>query len=785
MVAAMIDQRIPRVWLALGLMVACSGRSDAPAAGGSGSAQHATAAPATPAGRLEPGLAFGGSSTWSPEGFYVSFPVLRRDGEHRDPSYLVVVPRTGESFVVEHASRMLFARDRQNLAAVIDGKVVVYDVTTGKPVGTPSPLAGDIQLTPEGRLAWAEPTKDGYRVHLRNMSYGKDEIKFGLPLPAPTDRAHGAPEVTLGFDGNLHAVAATPNALRVWFRDHVNPDVTIDGPITAPEVTLEGIAYARVIDDAHQIFTFIPLPDLSVQSPVPITLQRDPVCGAGEMTGSGEIERCSPHSYLVRGSRAFCVWDTATGKLQSQIAPTRPEVHCANDVAWLGDLPPCGPYTFFSSVTGKPIAKPAELVTDPPSGPPGAHVLDLPSGRTTAYDSPRKDRIAGVDRDRATVWSADQKIVWQAPAPSEAAAIGFSRSELVVSDVRGLITRIDLASRKLRTAQLADCALRGGDPIVVAPDGKVAAPCVRNGERALVLEGAAAPVYPGKGAGWKLASATGAASSAIAWFAVDGVHAWTFPAATQRWTYDRPQGLALAISADGARFAVADAVGAGASGSGAGSSTAGSAAAGSAAAGSAFAVSIHDADNHELAVIPLPSAPTALALSPDGARVAVKLGGAAPTGTAPADGAFTIYDATSGAVVDQLPPDAVALAWDPSGKRVAYARAAGLVIRDIVAHRDLETRPLPLAPDGPAHAIAWSPDGTRLALLADQRVTLWEPGKPASTFLLSGAGAAELRPDATAVLLGDAAIARGLLTCKIGPRNYPITRCASQLVSSP
>ncbi|MEO7733249.1 MAG: hypothetical protein ABIY55_19960 [Kofleriaceae bacterium] len=769
----MIDERIQRTWLALSVVAAaCSGHTDAPPSSGSGRAQHGPPVPAAPAARLAPGLPLA-AGTWSPEGFYVYFPVQPRNGEHwaNDPAYLVVVVRTGESFVVEHVSQIMFARDREHLVVVVAGKVVVYNVATGTTEGKPVALAGEARLTTEGKLAWAEPAGDSYRIHLRTMSTRTDQTFVGLPIAAAQpDRANGALQVWLGFDGDGHIVAATPNALRVWFLDHARPDVTIDGPITTPAITFEGVAYARIVDD-HEVFTYLPLADLTVQHPKPLTLQRDASCGAGDMKRGGEIERCSAHRYLVRGTRAFCVWDTATGRLQSKLEPLRADVHCADDVAWVGDLPPGGPYTFFSALTGKPITKPPALVTNPPEGPPGAHILDLPSGRITAYDSPHKDRIAGVDGDRAMVWSADQKIVWQAPAPSDAVAIALSSSELVVGDARGQISRVALATRRMRTTVLPDCALRGDDPILVAPDGRVAASCVRHGERALVLEGAAAPIYPGHGLGWNLASATSPTSAAIAWYALDGVHAWTFPAGTQRFTFDRPQGLALAISADGTRFATADDV-APAAGSDAGHS---------------FAISIRDADNHERAVLAVPSAPTALALSPDGARLAVKLGGTPPIAAAKPDGAFTIYDAASGAVVDQLPPGIGVIAWDASGKRLAYARSEppGLVIRDVVARRDLETRPLPLVPDGPIRALAWSPDGTRLALLADQRVTLWEPGGAASTFLFGGAGAAELRPDATAVLLGDPAAARALLTCKIGPRNYPIARCASQLVAPP
>jgi WD40-like Beta Propeller Repeat len=757
----MTDERLrrsARLILCL-LAVGCSGRADPPPARGSGSRPGSAAAPAAPTARVEPGLPVA-AGTWGPFGFYVAYPVVPRNAETwaRQPAYLVVEAKTGESFVVDHARQIAFAPNRQHLVANIDGNVVVYDLATGTTEGTPVPITGDFSFTFEGRLAWAEPAGASYRIHLRNLGTRKDRVLIGLPIVAARpDRNHGAPEVWIGFDRNDHIVGVTPNALRVWLLERPNADVVIDGPIEAPTVTAEGVTYARVDDADHQTLMHIPLADRSVQHPPPVVFQRDPSCGAGDMQRHSASERCSADRYLVRGPHAFCVWDTATGRLQTSFGPLREDFHCTDDVAWVRDAPAGSPYTFFSALTGKPIARPPGLVTDPPQGPPGAHPLDLPSGRTTGYDSPRKDRINGVVGDRASLWSPDQHLLWQAPAPSDAVAIAFSRSELVASDALGRIWRLELATRRLRATQLPACELRGDDPILVAPDGRIAAPCVRDHQRTLVLEGAAAPIFAGRGDGANLTSATSPTSAAIAWDALDGVHAWSFPDGTERWTYAQPRAHALAISADGARFAVAGEPAPDA-------------------AGNTFAISIRDAANHELAAVHVPTSPAALALSPDGARLAVKLAGA-----------LTIYDATSGAVIDQLPVGPGAFAWDPSGKRLAYARTEppGLGIRDVVARRDAETRPLPMPPDGPIHAIAWSPDGTRLALLADQRVTLWEPGGASSTLLFAGAGAVELRPDGSAVLLGDPAAARALIGCKLGVRSYPIARCANRLVSPP
>ncbi|MGW0754433.1 toll/interleukin-1 receptor domain-containing protein [Streptomyces sp. NPDC002587] len=113
----------------------------------------------------------------------------------------------------------------------------------------------------------------------------------------------------------------------------------------------------------------------------------------------------------------------------------------------------------------------------------------------------------------------------------------------------------------------------------------------------------------------------------------------------------------------------------------------------------------------------------ALAWSPEGRHIA---GGGN-------DAAVWIWDAVTGDPVpgspirEQDPRDhAGAIAWDPSGRRLLLATGIGLRVWSATTTADTSR---PWWGSGGAVAVAWSPDGTKVADGTDQgQVRVWDPG---------------------------------------------------------
>ena len=109
------------------------------------------------------------------------------------------------------------------------------------------------------------------------------------------------------------------------------------------------------------------------------------------------------------------------------------------------------------------------------------------------------------------------------------------------------------------------------------------------------------------------------------------------------------------------------------------------------------------------------SRPTKLALSADGRRIAV----------AWTDGAgITVHDAASGALLDRFDDSLFALS--PDGRWLARQEASDIVLRPIASGG---TR-IVLGRHGGASALAFSPDGARLAVaFRDHTTVLWDVAK--------------------------------------------------------
>lgn len=689
---------------------------------------------------------------WSADGTYVVFRVEPRDYEHweRDEIYLVVNAHTHALFELDHVSWHDFAPDRAHLVTIQSGQLAIYDLATGALVGDRAATAYAPVFAPDGRIAWSEQTAAGYRIHVRAIG-GAESVLTGLPAAGDPREAVG-----IGFLGG-DVIAWDDAGLRVW--EHDAPIVSIDATIYRDViVSADGVTYEQVVDDnAGAELRHI---DLAAGERAPAALAADKVCGAGAIDRFEYLARCGDHRYLVRAPKAYCIWDVAHHRLQARIRSSHEEYHCTNDLVWLGDLPPGGPYDYYSALTGKAVGKPDDAPSymddEGPRAEPAGEMVDndLAAKLGAAghpLRSPAKDVIAGVLHDRAALWTADGTLVWQSPVPSEVGAVALSATDLIAVGRAGEVWHVDLATRALRSSQLPDCDMTEDEPIVAMPDGTAAVPChTKANGRALRVEWSVPPIAEASDYGWYLTTATGSGGTVMGWLTYNGILARSLPSGGPSVSFN-PAHYGLAITADSSRFATAEPV----KGVGAKDYL------------TTYRVTIRDAKTQPISTAMLDDEPGILAFSTDGARLAV---------VAKQKPHVVVLDAATGAVVDDFtaesggPPGTTRLshlAWSPTvAARLAYYRTgpSRIVIRDVAAKRDIETRPLARPAGGLVRAVTWSPDGTRLALLADQLVTLWDGALPPVTFAFAGKAGVELRADGTARLLGDAAAASSMLT---------------------
>jgi len=303
------------------------------------------------------------------------------------------------------------------------------------------------------------------------------------------------------------------------------------------------------------------------------------------------------------------------------------------------------------------------------------------------------------------------------------------------------VWHVDLATREMTAGRIPDCDPQN-DALAVTPDGRAVLACGRKHAHVVLREGEPAPMLGGEA--WPYAGVRTHATM-IGWAYGGRAQIWRL-ADGKQWNHDI-SGDRLDFTPNAERFVVD--------------------------VGFAWpreadhAITLYDASNRKIASMKPDCEVVSLALAPDGKRIAVGC---------KRDSHVKIFDDT-GRIVDDLVTISPVVGWDPSGARFAYLRYTGLAIRE--GGLDIEVRGLRWPIDSPVHKITWS--GSRIALLADQRVTMWD-GDHASTFAFTGAGGVEVRADGSAVLLGDVMTARSMLACELGTKRYAIDRCEHKLV---
>ncbi|MBV8761735.1 MAG: WD40 repeat domain-containing protein [Deltaproteobacteria bacterium] len=730
----------------LALLAACRMHGDAGDGSGSG-----VPAPAAARVKAELGMPIG-AIVWSDDGRFVVFTGAPRDYESWPNAQveLVVDVQTHHVLVLDRVSWFDFAPDHAHLVVIEGDQLAVYDPVTGALVGPRVGIIGAPVFAPDGRIAWAEQAGDQLPVHVRAIG-GEEHVLGGLHTGETGKQA-----VRIQFTGDF-LVADTAWGIRAWQHDAPAPVVSIDAPIYGDVIVGDdGITYQEVLDEQDR--AALRHVELSKGERTPVgMIEDDKVCGAGAIDRFEYIARCGNHRYLVRAPKAYCVWDVASRRVQARIRSAHEEYHCGDDLVWLGDSPPGGPYEWFSARTGKSVREPKDPPTDEHYETQSAGVRPTDEQRAKVPDaqaaqvSPKGDVVAGLTATgRGALWSlATGQLLWESPVPSEIGAIALSSTDLVAVGRAGELWHVDLATRALRTSQLPDCDMSDDAPMTALPDGRAAVPChTKANGRALRLEGSAAPVAEADDYGWYIATATGSASTTVGWLTGNGILARTLPAGTSPFSF-APAHYGLAFTADGTRLATAEPV------------------KGKYDYETFYKLTIRDAKNQPVATAMIEyDEPGQLVFSPDGARLAIAMTSGAHV---------LVLDAATGATVDDIKAESGAdrgwtriahVAWNPAAPtQLAYYKRipSRVVIHDVVAKRDVAVRPLVRPAGGMIRNLVWSPDGKRLAMLADQLVTLWDGAAPPTTFALAGTGGIEVRADGTPRLLGDEGVAKAML----------------------
>jgi DNA-binding beta-propeller fold protein YncE len=656
---------------------------------------------------------------WSTDGKFVAFYArsLHYEDFRPNPMYAVVDAATHVLFEVEHADQLRFAPGR--LAIAQKGAFVVYDLATGERVGAPTSISNQMVLAPDGRLAWADGTG---AIHLGDITTGTETVFKGMPAPSPAPRE----AIHLAFSGE-HVMAYTANAIRVW-RGGPDPIFAVDDTIPRdPILAADGVTYPTGDEDDAQTLHHVALTPVVHE----VEFHRDRTCGLAAMQRFSHVLRCDTDRYLVQGPKTFCVWDTARGVVQARFGPLLDEYHCNGEIVWAGNTPPGGPYNFYSVRTGAPThSRPVPF-------------YEYADGRREEPTPMPREPVASSSESRAILSYADGAMAWQSPAPSEAAGFAFSPDgeRLVVVGGDGRVWHVDLATREMTAGKIPDCEPQY-NAMAVMPDGRAVVACDRKHEHVVLREGDAAPMLGGEA--WPYLGVR-ASTTTIGWAYGGHAQAWRLPDGQPRWNHAEP-GDAMDFTPNGERFVVD--------------------------VGFPWpkendhTINLFDASHRRISSIKLDWQVVSLALAPDGKHIAVGR---------KRDSHVVIFDDT-GRIVDDVGAITPVVGWDPSGARFAYLRDTGLAIRE--GGRDVEVR-TPLQPiDSVVHTITWS--GSRIALLADQRVTMWDGGQ-ASTFAFTGAGGVEVRADGSAVLLGDVMTARSMIACELGAKRYAIDRCEHKL----
>jgi len=709
---------------------------------------------------------------WSPQGRHVVLPEWNTSGDGIRPRRATILDveslrairvdlHDAAELSPDGRFLMLEAMPRRVGADPRD-EIRVLSVDTGAEV-MPRRRAvpgAPVQFGPDSRLTWLERDGGDYVVRLVALGSGPPTETLRGPLRGRESAALvlGPTELVVDIDTELHVWRASK---------HV---ATVPGDLGA-HAAIEAHRLVHVLDDR---LVFV---DLAAAQPATVHLpdSRGPCHDARVADGSAP-RRCSADRYVVDSGGHACLWDLANRRLVRAIpAPALREAGpiftCTNDRIEIGKPEVGSTIEVFSATTGARVgAYPFDdgSIDTTATGDrlveraglrvisrSGAQV-DLEDSRDVgkAQLSPDAVLVVGVGprdvrerfgepspRARSSLWDARTgKLLWRSPLAPQAAAVAFDvqTGELVVASDETARWRLDLRTQRLRASPpLRTCTTTA----VSASDGRSTIACTTpstsSDPRALDpvrLHREGKPIQDlGAGtvalAGSSLASYDQDASAVRVSPDLDAARAWSVEVRTSH-------GIVMGVAERGDLVAVAD----------------------------GSWLELHRRGQ----VIWRISQP------PAQVGRALWMG---PGMIASCDSGLHVWGTGGKKLADIESEHGCVAAFGAPGKRIAYSVLGGIEIYDLAKRTTMSLGKIEIA--GEIEAIAWSPDGTQIAAVADRTVFLWEVAENASPtrIYVAGSAAVAVAADHTVRLFGDAEEARGLMACQIGGRLYPYALC--------
>jgi WD40 repeat protein len=506
----------------------------------------------------------------------------------------------------------------------------------------------------------------------------------------------------------------------------------------------------RLVFVANKRMAFI---DLATPThPVTLPDSRGP-CGDAIVEYNSKPARCSKDLFVTQADDHACVWDLAKRQLVRDIQDpalldTMPILRCEKDLVEIARNQDGATVNVYSATTGARTGS-HELAAATDDGviersASGEALVARAGLRVIPTSGKEVVLVVAVgprDRARTSLWNARTgKLLWRSPHAPQAHVVAFDKStgDLVVASSEGALWRIDLASHKLRTAPpIPQCetellSAHGSHSTLVCTARVPAADIITS-----KLHRSGQPPQD-------LGQATVALAGGTVAIHQDGQYELSvIPEQAARWSVTtlENQYVTFAVSDDGERVATAE--------------------------GDSLVLRdrgrvVWKVDEKQIGIS------TRITIAAD--LVAICHGEN-----------LYVYGARGKKLFESgSTAGRCFAAFDPAGGRLAYhgfANTPRIEVRDLAKRTAVTLNGIELATE--IRSFAWSPDGKRLAAVAGDTVYLWDLAKgatPTRLYVASNA-AVSISTTSDVQLFGDAEVARGLLSCRIGNRLYPYALC--------